>query len=215
MKLRIKSIPIILFLALLSPVNALACACCTNYGFYSLWTGKPDGYYLEVLEGMEFAEEAQVYMDALGFEGIKGLEPLFKVQEAKELTKFNIIDLFEANTWTFKFTAANGKTGNLRLPLPTKMVSFKVDIHDSDSGGGGPLLYKEWRFKGRVQSGDGIFKTGIVNPTSYFLVLQGRGNGCDNVEDFTNWRLEIDGRKAKYAFYGTLDSGEKRTTDEN
>ncbi|MGI8641023.1 MAG: hypothetical protein ACR2MG_13900 [Pyrinomonadaceae bacterium] len=69
-----------------------------------------------------------------------------------------------------------------------------------------PLLYKEWRFKGNVQIGNGFFQTSIVQPTTYFLVLQGRGNGCDNPEDFTHWRLEIAGKKASYAFFGELKS---------
>jgi hypothetical protein len=36
------------------------------------------------------------------------------------------------------------------------------------------------------------------------LVLQGRGNGCDNAGDFGNWRLQVSGEKADYAFYGKL-----------
>jgi hypothetical protein len=86
------------------------------------------------------------------------------------------------------------------------MVSFKVDIHDKDEESGAPILYKEWRFKGNVQSGTGFFKAGIVSPTTYFLVLQGRGNVCDNAEDFTYWRLEIEGKKANYAFMGKLET---------
>ncbi|PWT83255.1 MAG: hypothetical protein C5B44_00905, partial [Acidobacteria bacterium] len=77
-------------------------------------------------------------------------------------------------------------------------------IHDGKvNGGGGPLLYKEWRFEGLV-NGTGFFQPGIIAPTKYFLVLQGRGNGCDNAEDFTHWRLEITGKKAGYALYGEL-----------
>jgi hypothetical protein len=60
---------------------------------------------------------------------------------------------------------------------------------------------------GNVQSGTGLFKAGIVNPPTYFLVFQGRGNGCDNAGDFSNWRLEINGRRAQYAFFGKLTSG--------
>jgi hypothetical protein len=71
------------------------------------------------------------------------------------------------------------------------------------SAGGGPLLYKEWRFEGRV-SGTGFFGAGIVAPTRYLLVLQGRGNGCQDAADFTHWRLQVSGRRAHYAFYGEL-----------
>lgn len=65
------------------------------------------------------------------------------------------------------------------------------------------MLYKEWRFQGAVK-GDGVFNHGLMAPAKYFLVFQGRGNNCDNAEDFTHWRLEITGRKARYAFYGAL-----------
>jgi len=41
-------------------------------------------------------------------------------------------------------------------------------------------------------------------PAKYFLVLRGRGNGCDNAEDFKRWRLQVAGRNAEYAFYGEL-----------
>ena len=84
------------------------------------------------------------------------------------------------------------------------MTSYTADIHDGQtSGGGGPLLYKEWRFEGRV-TGTGLFRAGIVGPTKYLLVLQGRGNGCQDAGDFKHWRLQIKGRKAEYAFYGEL-----------
>jgi hypothetical protein len=84
------------------------------------------------------------------------------------------------------------------------MESYQVDIHDGkQSGGGGPLLYKEWRFEGRV-NGSGIFRSETVVPIRYYLVFQGRGNACDNAKDFANWRLEVSGKKAGYAFYGNL-----------
>jgi hypothetical protein len=65
------------------------------------------------------------------------------------------------------------------------------------------LLYKEWRLEGEIK-GSGIFKNGMTAPAKYVLVLQGRGNGCDNAEDFGNWRLQVRGEKADYAFYGKL-----------
>jgi hypothetical protein len=57
-------------------------------------------------------------------------------------------------------------------------------------------------------SGTGIFKKGIVPATAYFLVFQGKGNQCMAAEQFTHWRLEVMGKKASYAFFGTL-----KTTD--
>jgi hypothetical protein len=60
---------------------------------------------------------------------------------------------------------------------------------------------EEWRLEGEVK-GSGIFRSGL--PAKYMLVFQGRGNACDNPEDFRNWRLEVRGEKARYAFYGKL-----------
>lgn len=206
MKVRFSVLLFVLTAFALAPINLFACACCSENGFYSIWTGKPDKYNVEVLEQIKFAETAELYLDAAGFDDIKGLEELTK-DSGQDISQFSLTNLFAARTWKMSFKSANGKNGILNLPLPTQMVGFKVDIHDGKKSGGGPLLYKEWRFKGNVRTGNGFFQSGIVNPTTYFLVFQGRGNACDNVEDFTNWRLEINGKKANYKFYGELKSG--------
>ena len=67
------------------------------------------------------------------------------------------------------------------------------------------MLYKEWRFEGEVK-GTGVFKAGIIARTKYVLVFQGRGNSCDEAEDFTHWRLKITGKKADYTFHGELSA---------
>jgi hypothetical protein len=200
--------------------DAFACACCAEPGTYNIWTGKPDGYYLEVLQGVKFDENAYLYTTEAGFDMIKGLSEIEKdfnnetwVASAGE---FGLTNSFAAKTWKFNLKTKSGKTGTLTLPMPAQMLTFKVDIHDGKSvGGGGPLLYKEFRFKGNVQSGTGFFRAGIVKPTTYFLVFQGRGNGCDNTSDFTHWHLEIGGKKAEYEFYGKLSSGVTDETEEN
>lgn len=214
MKFRSTLLLVLLTVFFIFPTDAFACACCSEDGTYSIWTGKPDGYYLETLGNMKFAKDAELYMDAAGFDNIKGIAGM---TDDIDFLKFGLTDSFMAKTWKMNFKAKNGKTGTLVLPLPAQMVSFKADIHDGEkSGGGGPLLYKEWRFKGTVQSGNGIFAAGIMKPTAYFLVLQGRGNGCDNAEDYTHWRLEIGGKRADYKFTGKLSSGQILTEgDEN
>jgi hypothetical protein len=199
--------------------DALACACCSESGEYRIWTGKPDKYNVDLLAEMKFDQAAYLFMTEAGFDMIKGLDSIAKAYESDSWVAspeyFSLINAFGAKTWKFNFKTKDGKTGALSLPMPSQMVQFKADIHDGKTaGGGGPLLYKEWRFKGNVQSGSGFFQAGIANPTSYFLVLQGRGNSCDNAEDFTSWRLEIDGKKAKYAFFGKLSSGKDYTQDE-
>jgi hypothetical protein len=191
--------------------NALACACCAEPGTYSIWTGKPEAYYLDVVGDIKFDRKAYLYMTEAGFEMIKGLSEIEKDFESEawmaSAGEFDLAGSYAAKSWTVNFKTKSGKTGTLRLPMPAQMLTFKVDIHDGKTGGGGgPLLYKEFRFKGNVQSGNGFFQKSIVNPTSYFLVFKGRGNGCDNTDDFTHWYLEIRGKNARYEFFGKLSS---------
>lgn len=198
----------VLSLIFLMPANALACACCAEPGTYMIWSGKPWDFDLEILEGMEFGKKATLFLTEADFEIVKGLDAIKEDLEKDYTGEMDLIAGFKAKTWRFTVATKSGKTGVLELPMPLQMLKFKVDIHDGkNGGGGGPLLYKEFRFKGKVRSGSGFFRSGLTSPATYFLVFQGRGNGCDNIEDFSNWRLEIEGRKADYAFFGTLSSG--------
>jgi len=187
------------------------CACCAEPGTYMISTGKPQQYQLDLLREVEFDKAAMLYMTEAGFDSIKGLSSIEKeLDDSSWMASPGGLDLltsFTGKAWTFNLKSPKGKPGKLSLPVPTQMVTFKVDIHDGQGGGNGPLLYKEFRFKGTVSSGGGFFASSIVKPTSYFLVFQGRGNGCDNAEDFNNWNLEITGPKARYQFFGKLTSG--------
>jgi hypothetical protein len=190
---------------------AFGCACCAEPGTYSIWTSKPDSYYYDVLNGIKFGRNAALYMTEAGFDGIKGLEALRKEYESGSLDgspeEFGLVNSFAHRTWRFEVKTKSGKSGTVVLPVPARMSIFKADIHDNSDTGNGPILYKEFRFQGNVSAGTGFFKSGVVSPTSYFLVFQGRGNECDNASDFTHWRLEITGRKSSYAFFGTTASG--------
>jgi hypothetical protein len=193
------------------PLNALACACCSEPGTYSIRTGKAESFELSVLNDVRFDSAAALYMTEAGFDGIKGLGELEKDFESESWTAapadFNLLNTFAAKTWKFTFKTPTGKAGTLILPMPAQMLKFNVDIHDDSDSGAGPSLYKEWRFKGNVSSGTGIFKSSIIRPTTYFLVLQGRGNNCDDAANFTHWHLEINGKRADYEFFGKLSSG--------
>ena len=187
------------------------CACCAEPGTYSIWTGKPSEYQLEILKDIRFDKQASLFMTEAGFDNIKGLSAIEKDFDDTSWVAtpgdFDFLGNLAGKTWTLTFKSPNGKTGVLRLPMPSQMLVFNVDIHDRKPGGNGPSLYKEYRFKGTVGNGSGFLADSIIRPTSYFLVFQGRGNGCDSVEDFNNWNLEITGRKARYQFYGNLPSG--------
>lgn len=88
------------------------------------------------------------------------------------------------------------------------MVEYMVDQTPlAGESVGEPVLYKEWRFKYNVGSGNGIFQSGIAPKTEYFLVLQGKGNVCTSAEQFESWRLEVTGAKTRYAFFGKVSAG--------
>lgn len=178
------------------PAGALACACCSNEGDYHVSTDRPGEYEMSVVRQIRFGRTAQLYATEAGpEETAKGL--------AHVAEKYALGGSLAGSAWRLTFRDGN-KTGTLSLPLPLKWTSYTADIHDGrTSPGGGPLLYKEWRFEGQV-GGTGFFKAGIVGPTKYLLVLQGRGNACQNAEDFKHWRLRVTGRRAEYAFYGEL-----------
>lgn len=199
---------VLLFFAVvvLLPETANACACCSEPGTYYISTGKPQSFQIDLLKEMKFKNKAVLFMTEAGFDGMKGLQDIQSEYEAANEFDFGVTGAFSANSWKLNFKTAKGKTGALTLPMPTTMVNYVVDIRDGQtSAGGGPLLYKEWRFKGNFNNAAGFFKSGVMAPTTYFLVFQGRGNGCDNAEDFKHWRLEITGKKADYAFYGDMN----------
>lgn len=208
------------FICLLSlSLNALACACCATPGEYSISTGKVSTYYLDLLNGIKFDSTATLFLNDADFAVIKGLDELEKESGSEawmaSRNEFDLVSSFIGKTWKFNLKSKTGKSGVLTLPIPAQILTFKVDIHDDDPDRpNGPMLYKEMRFKGTVTNGTGVFRAGIIKPTTYFLVFQGRGNGCDNVSDFTHWRLEISGRQAEYAFHGDLSTGIDQMIDE-
>lgn len=192
----------------LFPLQSLACACCAEPGLYSLRTSKPESYTMDLLREMRL-QEADLYLTEAGFESIKGLGPVKAEYESDSWTadsRFDLVSAFTNTGWRVNLKTPKGLKASLVLPLPTQMVAYKVDIHDEENRPNGPNLYKEFRFKGNLSSATGFASSGWARGTSYFLVFQGRGNGCDNASDFTHWRLEIAGPKADYAFFGKLDA---------
>lgn len=188
-------------LFLFSVTDLPACACCSDPGEYTLRTDDVGEYQVAQIQDMVFARTAKLYLtDAGEEENAKGMSDVS--------TSYQLSSVVEPKQWRLTFKA-KGKTGVLTLPFPPTMTAYAADIHDGKkSSGNGPLLYKEWRFEGSA-TGDGIFQEGFASPARYTLVLQGRGNRCDNGTDFKHWRLEVSGEKAGYAFFGELVAGSR------
>lgn len=194
MKLRAGIPVVIVAVMLILPVHVWACACCANTGHYHSGTADLDAYPLSELKRMRLARTASLYLTEADLD-----------EDARGITQpkltYSVTSSTANKTWTLTFRSGRN-SGTLVLQLPAKMWDHSADIHDGKlSGGGGPLLYKEWRFEGDV-TGTGIFQPGFASPAKYVLVLQGRGNACDNAEDFTHWRLDVNGNAAEYAFNG-------------
>lgn len=182
---------------LLLPGRVWACACCAHPGEYEINFVKPDAYQLSQIGRTHFGTTATLFTGEADPEvAAKGLEhPADTYSLSGSLTR---------NAWKLSFRKG-GESGTLNLPFPAKMLRFAADIHGelAKPGYPEPLLYKEWRFEGKV-NGTGFFKAGITAGTKYVLVFQGRGNSCDVAENFKHWQLKITGEKADYAFYGEL-----------
>lgn len=178
------------------PAKIFACACCSEPGQYSIRVTKPAVYQLEMFKEINFSNKVELFVTPAGTEIIKGLGDV--------ANSYSLFDgAFETNKWTLNFKDDKGKPGSLSLPQPATVLEFKADIHDKKEGD--PVLYKEFRFQGNVATASGFFKNGFVPAaTKYFFVLQGRGNNCDNAEDFTHWRVEITSKKSNFAFFGEL-----------
>lgn len=177
--------------------SAFACACCAERGHYSIRTAKPSENQIAELQKLKF-QTAELYADAGYPDSIKGISPLNE--------SFSVTALLSGSAWTFDFRDDRQKTGKLNLTKPLSIIEYMVDLPGANNGESEVRLYKEWRFKYRVQNATGIFKNGFAPQSEYFLVLQGYGNVCTSAEDFTKWRLEVTGKRADFSFFGNLSA---------
>lgn len=184
---------------------AYACACCADRGSYSISVRKPDDYLLEEMKKMVFGSKATLFTTEAGLspDVIRGLPADYNDENSAFSEDFGFAGWFAANQWKFTFRDYQKRSGVLMLTRPPTVLRFAVDTHENDSADH-VTLYKEWRFQGDAK-GSGFFQTGMTSDTKFFLVFQGRGNGCDNAADFTHWRVEITGSKARYAFWGKFE----------
>lgn len=187
---------VFLFSITLFVSDIFACACCADRGHYSISTSKPSEYVLDTLKKIKLTS-ANLYSNAGYPDNIKGIDPLGD--------NFSVTNNFAGTIWNVEFKDNTSKNGKLDLLKPLSMVEYMVDLEPSEDETPDITLYKEWRFKYKINDATGIFRKGFDGDNEYFLVLQGKGNLCTNPEDFNNYRLEITGKNSNFMFFGGIN----------
>jgi hypothetical protein len=181
-----------LTVSLIFPAKAYACACCADAGTREERTDKLNNYDAQIINSLKFATSAKIRQTPRGE----------NVGVGSNSANYTLGITKNKGRWNLNFKDTQGKTGTLTFTLPANATYFKNDNRDSRPGQP-VVLYKEIRLDGNV-SGTGIFAKGIAPNTKYRLVLQGRGNNCNSVEEFKTWSLQVVGSRANYTFFGNL-----------
>ena len=164
------------------------CACCADDGEWYQRAERITADMRKEINRVKFSEATN---------GMSGAEDSPFSEGKFELTRSN-----DMRRWQLNYVGAQGKSGSLSLTIPLSLVNFGADVHDGQQGGGGgPLLYKEWRFDGSA-TGTGVFKT--WRSSRFRLVLQGRGNHCTQAEDFKHWNLSVNKGSTSLSLYGAV-----------
>lgn len=201
-RFRISALAFALFLLspALVPEMTSACACCSNAGQWFEYKKALDENDYEVLNQAKLSAKLHMYESSGEDEGIAVTSSDFTLKLSRVQSR-----------WTVALQGVEGEKGTLVLSILPSAIFFGADPRDGKvSNGGGPLLYKEVRLEGRVR-GTGVFAKGIRPDSRFRLVLQGRGNACLLAQDLNNWVLQIYGKQANFAFYGTLEKPVSQT----
>lgn len=173
----------------LPPDRPLVCACCAEEGEWYETSGRLSSAQLHELSRVRFAETASTYQSPRG--------------DSELSVSYKLAQTRSGRRWEFKFRDEQGKTGTLSFVLPATAVFYGADMQDSPPGGLGPALYKEWRLSG-VATATGVLKKGTAGTARFRLVLQGRGNNCEEAEHFKSWILQVTGARFSYSFHGSF-----------
>lgn len=184
--------------AVFLPSQVLACACCAERGDYYLRESVPGEYQMAEIQRIGLASSV-LHTDAGYPESIVGISPLGE--------SFSIKGTLAGKAFRFEFTDDKSRGGVLTLTIPKVIEEFGVD-QDPLSESSTVILYKEVRFKSKVESATGFLEKGIDSETVYNLILQGRGNHCTAAEDFSSYILQVKGKNASYSFFGRLNASE-------
>ena len=182
-------------LSLVSAGQALACACCTNYGQRNVNVVALDSGRRAEIESMRFAETAQLFVGEGSPDDSEGI--------ATPADAYALKASWQGDQLVFDFRDERGHSGTLTLKLPGKISIFEVDPRDSPDQGHGPGLYKEWKLTSHA-AGSGVFATGMGPSQFITLIVQGHGNACTSAGDFSHWTLVVEGPKGNYTLFGEL-----------
>jgi hypothetical protein len=173
---------LLLALPLAAAGSAQACACCSERGSRVDSSVELDAPTRTQLERMTFGEQATLTTGIA--DEPSGLPS--GIGSSFALTATRAGDII-----TFAFRGPTGVAGALRFTVPNHIWIFVIDpFGDAKDEGLGPPLYKEWRLTADIH-GDGIF-TGATPPGKMAtLIFHGRGRGCTEAEDFTDWSLQL------------------------
>lgn len=177
--------------------TSLACACCSNRAARHVDVETLGPSRQDMIQQMTFAEEAFVGQGAadhpVDLQGF-GNAPRLAVRQ----TKTEI---------AFSFRGDDGGTSEVTLAVPDTISIFEVDPRGNETDGGlGPALYKEWQLRGTATA------TGVLRPLAeggdqrVTLIVHGRGRGCTEASEFTDWTLVLDGAAGRLILYGALTS---------
>jgi len=180
-----------------APDTALACACCTNRAGRYVEVEKLGDQRLDTLAEMSFAKDAFVGQSAADHPiDLQDFGPA--LQLAVRQTKTEIV---------FAFRGDAGRGSEVTFTLPDTISIFEVDPRGSEPDAGlGPAFYKEWQLTGTAKA------AGVLRPLledgdrKATLIVHGRGRGCTEASEFTDWTLILRGPPGKLTLYGALSS---------
>lgn len=177
--------------------SAWACACCSHTAQRSIHTQRIDSRITDELERLRFGAMAKLVTGERDDHPIPGLEP--------PVEDFSVTVMRLKDRIAFALRDSQDRAGTLSLVRPRTISIFEVDPRDTEDGGQGPNLYKEWTIT-TTATGDGIFRRSTGPNRRLALILHGRGNSCTDASSFTHRTLQVRGpRTESYTFNGALD----------
>lgn len=174
--------------------DAAACACCSEIGQRTDYTGPLESYVRGEIDLVDFAATARLFTNAGYPDNIEGIgEPSDEDYKLK-VTR-------GASGFVFELTDAKGRKGLIVFPLPKTITRFEVDPRaETEVGGTGPALFKEWRLRGPAKLDGSLAAHGRWANAE--LILHGSGNSCTSAIDFGSWTLSVNGKGIRFAFLG-------------